>query len=49
MNLDPALNSGPNHPLTRLHYDMLYAKKASLGLDLYIIFKTAGRLLKKLG
>ena len=49
MNLDPALNSRPNHALTRLHYDMLYAKKASLGLDLYIIFKTTGRLLKKLG
>ena len=49
LNLNAAINPRRKDVLTRLHYDMLYAKKASLGLDLYIIFKTAGRLLKKLG
>ncbi len=32
----------------RHHYDILYAKKASLGLDLYILTRTGARLLAKI-
>jgi len=32
----------------RHHYDLLYARKASLGLDLYILAKTGARMTKKL-
>lgn len=47
-----SLNSAENkvnrkHILKRQHYDLLYARKASLGLDLYILYKTVRRMVRK--
>ena len=48
-----SLNSAENnvnrkHILKRHHYDMLYARKESLGLDLYILYKTTRRMMRKM-
>lgn len=32
----------------RYHYDLLYSRKASLGLDLYIIYRTSARMFEKM-
>lgn len=47
-----SLNSAVNHhrkdDTKRHHYDMLYAKKASLGLDLFVFYRTGLRMFRRL-
>ncbi len=48
LNLHSAVNKNRKNDLKRHHYDMLYARKASLGLDLFIIYRVALRMFKKM-
>lgn len=47
LNLNWAINKHKKDDLKRHHYDMLYARKASLGLDLFIIYRTSLRMFRK--
>ena len=40
LNLYSATRTHTKHGAKKHHYDMLYAKKATLGMDLFIIFRT---------
>lgn len=46
-NLNAAVNSRRKDDRKRHHYDMLYARKASLGLSYYIIFRCITRVVEK--
>ena len=47
MGLNAVFNKNPKKDSKRHHYDMLYARKASLGLDLLIFYKTMVNFFKK--
>ena len=47
LSLRSALSNERKNDLKRHHYDVLYARKASLGLDLFIIYRTGLRMLRK--
>ncbi len=47
LNLHSAVNKHRKDDLKRHHYDMLYARKASLGLDLFIIYRISLRMFRK--
>ena len=47
LSLRSALSNDRKNDLKRHHYDVLYARKASLGLDLFIIYRTGLRMLRK--
>lgn len=46
-SLNSAISKRRKNDIKRHHYDLLYAKKASLGLDLYILYRTGLRMAKK--
>lgn len=46
-SLNSAVSDKRKDDRKRHHYDLLYAKKASLGLDLYILYRTGLRMAKK--
>lgn len=46
-SLNTAMNEDRKHVLKRQHYDLFYARHASLGLDLFILFKTGLRMFRK--
>lgn len=46
-SLNSALSNSRKDDSTRHHYDLLYSRKASLGLDLYILYRTGLRMVKK--
>ncbi len=48
LNLLSAVGNDRKNNLRRYHYDMLYLRKASLGLNFYIIYRTGRRMLEKL-
>lgn len=47
-SLNSAVNPSRKNDLRRHHYDLLYAKKASLGLDLFILYRTGLKMSEKL-
>lgn len=47
-SLNSAVNPRRKDDTTRHHYDLLYAHRASLGLDLFILYRTAIRMSAKL-
>lgn len=47
ISLNSSFNESPKNDAKRHHFDMLYAKKANLGLDLLIVYKTATKLLRR--
>lgn len=48
-SLNSAVNPKRKDDAKRHHYDLLYARKATLGLDLFILYRTGMRMLQKLG
>lgn len=47
-SLNSAINNRPKDDTRRYHLDMLYARKASLGLDLFILYRTGLRIMDKI-
>ena len=47
LSLRSALSNDRKNDLKRHHYDVLYARKASLGLDIFIIYRTGLRILRR--
>lgn len=47
-SLNSAMNEQRKNDLKRHHYDLLYSRRASLGLDLFILYRTGVRMLRRL-
>lgn len=47
LNLHSAVSKHRKDDSKRMHLDLLYARKASLGLDLFIIYRTSLRILRR--
>lgn len=47
-SLNSAVNTKRKDDLKRHHYDLLYSRRASLGLDLFILYRTGVRMLRRL-
>ena len=48
VNLYSAASQGIKFSTKKHHYDMLYAKKAKLGMDLFILYKTSQRIYRRI-
>jgi len=46
-SLNSAVNKDRKHVLKRQHFDLFYAEHASLGLDLFILYRTGIRMMRK--
>lgn len=49
LNLKSLFNKTPKDSRNKLRYDLLYAKNASLGLDLFLVFKAGKKIIKGIG
>ncbi len=46
-SLNSAVNNSRKNDLRRIHYDRLYGRRASLGLDLFVLYRTGLRMGEK--